>query len=205
MTIRDITPSHLRCGSGFCPSVKVRDDGRLEITGEYIRMISKPDAVEEAVIVISQEYFSDLPELVNARKRIAELEAILDESAIEVKTFSPEALVKMREYAKNADVLNAQRMVDLGCQAGAEPEEAAHRALRSSIDCCGDALLTLHIERGQAGLYYVTGSQVGLLVAGHTLLDALAGVPIALEELQQVQRPDEEPCKGDTASQPVGQ
>lgn len=50
----------------------------------------------------------------------------------------------------------------------------------------GGEALVLHIERGRAGLLYVTSpTDGGLLVAGHSLGDALGRVPLALEELRQ--------------------
>lgn len=69
---KDITPEHLRCSLGGCPSVHVLDDGRLEITGEYARVISKDDGPDEAVVRIGEEYFSELPEVVRLREALSE-------------------------------------------------------------------------------------------------------------------------------------
>lgn len=81
-----ITPKHLRCGAGVsCPSVHTLEDGRLEITGEFvtatrqlIHAAGHSVATDEATIRISADYFSDLPEIACLRARVAELEARLE-------------------------------------------------------------------------------------------------------------------------------
>jgi hypothetical protein len=62
---REITPSHLRCGSGTCPAVYQLSDGNLLIVGKSIS--SDLDAAmghrvgsDEHAVIISPEYLSDV-------------------------------------------------------------------------------------------------------------------------------------------------
>ena len=81
----DITPAHLRCGSGFCPTVNYTPadlrcdvvascpevagkDGLLIIVG---KQVEHPKAGPgEAAVEIGEEYFSELPEVVRLREAL---------------------------------------------------------------------------------------------------------------------------------------
>jgi hypothetical protein len=207
MTVRDITPEHLRCASGLCPDVFPQDNGDILVIGriamaEEVAASGGNVGEGEVALVIAEGYFEKLPVVAELRARIAKLEG--EESFPEVKSFSPEAVEKMREYARNADVLNAQRLVDLGCQAGAEPEEAAHRPSASSSERRVDAeeIVTSVMNECSVNMHkcFATGKDA-MAEAFRLRLEGAARVAQKLGML----RPDEEPCKGDTASQPVGQ
>ncbi len=93
----DITPARLRCGSGFCPTViytpadlrcdvvascseVTGKDGVLTIVG---KQVEHPKAGPgEAAVEIGEEYFSDLPEVVRLRERVASLEVALNPFAM---------------------------------------------------------------------------------------------------------------------------
>ncbi len=123
---KDITPEHLRCSLGGCPSVHVLDDGRLAIVADLAGEADKvPEEIwakrdfdaGEALVVIRQDYFIDLPLVTRLRSE------------------------------------NERLREALGCQANAEQGEAAHRATRSSNDRCGDALveaLQPFVQHGRA-------------------------------------------------------
>ena len=61
---REITPDHLRCAYGQCPSIFRSDNGNLVVIG---KKLSEADLIEfkekigsdEQAILISEEYFND--------------------------------------------------------------------------------------------------------------------------------------------------
>lgn len=74
----NITPPHLRCGLGQCPSVHVLEDGRLLIVGEgeitawnAVNGIGIKLGETERAVVVSPDLLSDLPEHVKLREDIA--------------------------------------------------------------------------------------------------------------------------------------
>lgn len=87
----DITPNHLRCGMGSCPSVHILEDGRLEVRGDLVvihETLAKAAGHEvktaEATVVIPAEYFSALPELVRLREENERLKSGYRELATEL-------------------------------------------------------------------------------------------------------------------------
>ncbi len=76
----DITPAHLRCSIGGCPSVHLLDDGRVLIVGEtafggdasmhlvQIAKILETVGRLESAVIVSPDILSDLPELTRLRK-----------------------------------------------------------------------------------------------------------------------------------------
>lgn len=123
----DITPPHLRCGMGSCPSVHILGDGNLLVIGKDIlkdpkllgRFIPAPAGVDvgddERAVLISSEYFSALPEINQLRediaryverdtKRVAELDA---------QTRITEACQSsMREMLARIEALEARLEID---------------------------------------------------------------------------------------------
>jgi hypothetical protein len=92
--MRNLTPSHLRCGTGLCPSITQLEDGRLVIRANLIglkstSLVREGDNVvgtkgdlstfvtdEEVEVIISPEYFADyISQHVDAAVR-AEREAL---------------------------------------------------------------------------------------------------------------------------------
>jgi hypothetical protein len=61
--MRNLTPSHLRCGTGLCPSITQLEDGRLLIVGQYnpsrARMANVSLGEDEAPVVISPDLLAD--------------------------------------------------------------------------------------------------------------------------------------------------
>lgn len=61
----DLTPKHLKCGFGSCPSVHRLNDGRLRIVGEFDRehgVTTERGKPSEAAIVISPDLLGTLIE-----------------------------------------------------------------------------------------------------------------------------------------------
>jgi hypothetical protein len=64
--LEDITPSHLRCAAGYCVAVYKTADGDLVIIGkkpggEISKQIEGKVGPDEDAIVISQDFFANLP------------------------------------------------------------------------------------------------------------------------------------------------
>lgn len=141
----------VRCGLGSCPDVFPQDNGDILVIGriataEEVSASGGNVGEGEVALVIAESFFDKLPVVAELRARIAKLEG--EESFPEVQSFSPEALEKMREYARNADELNAQRVVDLGCQADITAAGTAVSASPLHPGAGGEAYWTYDAEEG---------------------------------------------------------
>lgn len=102
----DITPPHLRCGMGSCPSVHVLEDGRLAIVANLagetdnvpVEVWAKRNSdAGEALVVVNADLLSDLPELVHLRSQVASLREALGcqaDDGVTGTVSSPSALQK---------------------------------------------------------------------------------------------------------------
>lgn len=76
----NLTPEHMRCAAGTCPSVHQLEDGRLlivgaeaptDLDGETVFETGARIGQNEAGVIISPDLLSSLPELVRLREALA--------------------------------------------------------------------------------------------------------------------------------------
>ncbi len=64
--MKNITPEHMRCQIGYCPSVHELNDGRLLIVGEYVstnelrEMGANPNPETEGGVIIDRALLANI-------------------------------------------------------------------------------------------------------------------------------------------------
>ncbi len=134
--IKNLTPMHLRCPVGECPSVHQTEDGRLVITGPLAE-----DNDQEATIVVSGELLSGLKDLVQPTsspvvpqcdQRHAQFEAKAREIIRKTEGFGPGLIMDIASALSEADAKAREecaKIVSRHVQHKAEAGEAVREAL----------------------------------------------------------------------------